>query len=367
MKNSTMKSRIAFLCLLIMMFTVFSIMLTEFILQKRANTIKFDMGEINKIEEKKEGNLDRILIIEETKRQFEKQQQEKFIWLVVTSITILTIGMSIIYFIIKREVQPLESLKKDMDKMDFHDENSKLLTSKSNTAEIVSLTNSYNIMITKLKESYEAQKRFNQNAAHELRTPITTMKTSLQVNKMLNKNLDDQTTELLFVLESQVTRMENLVSGLLLINSKEEIKKKKINVRLAIEEIILCFQSQIEEKNIAVSIKGEKTLKTDEKVFNIVLKNLIENAIKYNNKNGLIKIDLTNNIIIKDTGIGIALEEQDKIFSPFYCIDQSRSREFGGVGLGLAILRDGINKLGFEIQIDSKLGEGSTFTIITDK
>lgn len=367
-KNMTMKARITIISFFIMIITVVSIMLTDYILQKKLLVVKIDVSKMDIEGQNIDENtpLNSKSFVSNINKDFERQKQIKFFWLITIGTVILGIGMSVIYVVIRRELRPLENLKKTMDIVDFQSKEINLIIPENNAVEIKSLSNSYNIMIEKLKKSYDLQKRFSQNAAHELRTPITTMKTSLQVNKMINKIEDEETNNLLDVFEGQVLRMEQLIDGLLLLNSNRSLEKEIVDISKVVYEVLYDFKEKIKEKDIEIAIIGKLEIETDKDIIFIILRNIIENAIRYNKYKGKIEVKLTNNIEIIDTGIGIPEDKIENIFSPFYCVDDSRSREFGGLGLGLSIVRESIDKLGFKFKIDSEIGRGTSFFIMTD-
>lgn len=367
-KINTIKARITILSLLIMIATVSSIVLTEYMLQRNLTQVMINMSDVaisNGTIPSNKNDLTKEEIIVGTSAIIQQRQQTKFIWLASISSMILMIGIGSIYILIKKELQPLENLRRDMDKMDIKTSNKELLIPQSNRTEILSLTNSYNKMIDNLKESYDLQKRFSQDAAHELKTPITTMKTSLQVNKMLSQVNEEETEQLLEVLEGQVERMDQLVAGLLTISNQKTLKVEPVQVNEVIVDIRDSYQKMIEDKQLEVSIEGTCEIVTDRNILTIILKNLFENAIRYNKQKGSITVTLNKDISIKDTGIGISKSNQERIFSPFYCVDESRSKSLGGIGLGLSIVKESIQQLGFELNLESELGVGSTFIVKT--
>lgn len=369
-KLNTIKARIAILSFFIMIGTVGGIVLTEYLLQQQINAVTIYMSgnndsNINDIDDIDSSTIKRGQVITISQQEFERQQQLKFIKLVSISFILLTIGILLIYLVIRRELRPLEILRKDMDVMDFNRHNNELIIASSNRNEIVSLTSSYNLMIENLKESYTLQKRFNQNAAHELKTPITTMKTSLQVHHMLHPNDDEETNELLEVMDNQISRMEQLVTGLLAITNKKEIVKQDVDMFQLTTDVIQAFTQQIQNKQLTTQIEGTLTLKTDPNIMRVIFRNIIENAIRYNKQGGSITITLAETIKIHDTGIGIANDELERIFAPFYCVDESRSKNLGGFGLGLSMVKTSVEQLGYSIYATSQINQGTTFIINT--
>lgn len=231
---------------------------------------------------------------------------------------------------------------------------------------------SLSIAVDKLKKMDKQQKEFIGNVTHEFRTPITTIKAYADVIGMYKDDLkliDDGTTNI----SKECDRLTTMVDKVLSLSALEkydfEIQKKEINLKEFFNEICSRMVGRVRKNNLNLKWDVEDTIVSiDEESLRHVLINLIDNGIKYNKPNGNIDIRCfkeANSIIVtvSDTGIGIDKEFCDKIFEPFYRVESHRSRETGGVGLGLALVKKLVEKQEGTIKAVSKLNEGTTFSI----
>lgn len=352
-RKTTIRMRASILSLLIMLSVVLLLVIAVYILEFALNPIAITTFDLQT------NNEDLAIHINQL---FLEKKQNLFFQLVLTSIGILCFGSYAIYSLLKKELKPLELLRNKIIATDFNSNNNQIQLESLST-EITTLTDAFNEMIEKLQSAYISQKRFSQNAAHELKTPIATMKTTLQVARMTNRFDKCDANETLDTLEHQITRMSLLVQNLLRLNTIGQLKFISIDVRMLIENCLLALQTQIEHKKIQVTVTGELQLISDEGLLTLILNNIIENAIKYNKDHGQIIIDLSDQIVISDTGIGIPQQELDKIFDPFYCVDDSRSKALGGFGFGLTMVKEGLQRLSYQYSVISTLDAGTTFAI----
>lgn len=232
------------------------------------------------------------------------------------------------------------------------------------------------ITLQPLKESYESQRRFLADASHELRTPVSILKLSLE------NEITDENTALAQRIRAQshleeVDRMSNLVSDLLTLSRlgeqkpREENRIKPVNLSLLITGIFERLTPLAKKNSTTLTMQPMKediTIVSDEEHITTALTNIVKNAIVYNKKGGTVDIQLdtdNSNAIVKvrDSGIGIPPNDLTKIFERFYRTDKSRSRTTGGSGLGLSIVRASIQKIGGTIAIDSTPDHGTTVTV----
>lgn len=226
---------------------------------------------------------------------------------------------------------------------------------------MIDITDDYN--------SSEMKKEFFANASHELKSPLTSLLGYMQ----LIENGTIQGDAILPALEKCIQdaqRMDKIISDMLTLSSLEREALRPIEEILlpkALDQIISTLQYQLQEKKIAIHRYYEPlSIKMSPDDFERMTKNLIENAIKYNKEHGNIYLTIEKekrNLIIKDDGIGIAKENQSRVFERFYRVDKARSRRNGGTGLGLAIVKHICNYYELTITLDSELGKGSAFTI----
>ncbi len=227
--------------------------------------------------------------------------------------------------------------------------------------------------ITPFEIYKQAKKDFVSNVSHELKTPITVLKGVIET--LENEKDPEVIKTFLKKAKNRIQQMDSLINDLLILaklESKEEkIQKKKVKLKGIINSIFEDLKDIAEEKEVKLINKvfPDFTASVDEKKFVILMKNLIENAIKYNKKGGTVTVEsaLKNNktyISVIDTGIGIPKESLPLIFERFYRVDKSRSRNVGGTGLGLSIVKHIAEAHNGKVQVESKLGEGSKFTVV---
>ncbi len=226
--------------------------------------------------------------------------------------------------------------------------------------------------ITELRRYERSRREFVANVSHELKTPIAVLKSLLET---LYEEEDRE--EKRVFLEKALKRVEDmrrLVEDLLILtkleSGEERIKREDVDLRLLVEEVFDLLEPQAKERNISLinSIDKELRVKGDwDKLF-LLLKNLVDNAIKYNKEGGRVEVKAKKNhshvqLQVQDTGLGIPKEHIPFIFERFYRVDPSRSRNLGGTGLGLSIVKHIALSHGGKIEVQSKEGVGSTFSV----
>ena len=185
--------------------------------------------------------------------------------------------------------------------------------------------------------------------------------TNIEVLQLDEEPTTDEYKEVVDAVKTSTQRLIELVKGLLSLNSVfDKTECKPINVRRMIEMITLELQEQIVEKGLCITISGDCQLLGNQSLLERAFFNLIHNAVRYNNENGQINVNLMPDCIsIEDSGIGIPEGSFEQIFEPFYCVDNSRSKELGGHGLGLAIAKNIFDKHDIKISVTSELGKGT--------
>lgn len=226
--------------------------------------------------------------------------------------------------------------------------------------------------ITPFELYKQAKKDFVSNVSHELKTPISVLKSVIETIEDEIKN--ENTNKFIDMAKKRIHQMDMLINDLLILarleSQEDQVKKSKYNLYYQLESIFEDLHYLTEEKNIKLINNVPKNFEiyADEQKLSIALKNLIENGIKYNVQNGYVKVSVKSDskydyISVKDSGIGIPKESIPLIFERFYRVDKSRSRNIGGTGLGLSIVKHIIEAHKGSIKVDSKLNEGSEFTI----
>jgi len=249
---------------------------------------------------------------------------------------------------------------------------SERLTLRGTDDEMDDLIRTINEMISRLEGSFKRMAEFTADASHELKTPICAMRGEAEV-LLLKERKGEEYQEALAHFIEQFDHLNQLINDLILLSkfdtSQVELKRAPLRLDLLIQDLSHLFQVLAEQKNISLEIGDleEVTVIGDKVRLQQLFTNLIDNAIKYTPK-GSIHVTVEKNesaglVRIKDTGIGIPKEEQKKIFERFYRTDKSRSRETGGVGLGLSIAEWIVRAHHGRIEVESELYKGSTFTV----
>lgn len=237
--------------------------------------------------------------------------------------------------------------------------------------EVKALADAFDDMLERLERAFEQQSRFVADAAHELRTPLATLRTNLEViYQDPDASLEDY-REMAAVLDRILDRMEHLVENLLLLARGEaEVQREVTNLGVVLTEAVDEMKPLAQAHNVTLELEvtDELVVLADAPLLARAVGNLIENGIRYNCPGGSVAVIAyreANGIVIqvKDTGIGISSDELPHIFERFYRVDRSRDRHRGGAGLGLSITAHIVQLHAGHIRVESVPGVGSTFTI----
>lgn len=291
---------------------------------------------------------------------------------IIAFILVVTIGGMCTYFVVNNALIPIVELNKNIKKINEDNLNSNLSIKGAND-EIKELTISFNKMIAKLENAFASQKRFNSSVAHELKTPLAVIKTNIDVLKSSNCKSLEEYDKILAVVEKSILKMNLIIETLLDIIRQENAPLNEIvSIDEILEDIVDDLSIIANKKNIKLKLNSyniKNKIKGNEIMLYRAFYNVIENSIKYNKINGSIDIlcyqDL-NTIEVKviDTGSGIKEEDYDEIFKPFYRCEGINSYSKNGIGLGLSLTQSVIKLHGGEINVKSKLNEGTEFTFI---
>lgn len=265
-------------------------------------------------------------------------------WLITIAVTI--VSAAIAYFVSGQALKPLRKLSQQAEKID-QDSISDIRLNEDTVKEFRQLSVSVNMMLDRLSESFATQRQFSGNAAHELRTPLAIMQTKLELFAAEHKNLEGDTAELVRSQAEQLDRLSKLVHTLLeMSNLSSAPRSDRIELAPLVEEIITDLTPLASQNDITMEQDCDNVVITgsDALIYRLVF-NLIENAVKYNRRGGSVSVSVhkENNVVVvrvSDTGCGIPEEYRESIFQPFFRVDKSRSRQMGGVGLGLALVHE---------------------------
>lgn len=275
-------------------------------------------------------------------------------------------GTLLIWWVSGKALKPLQKLSRIIKHLDINQLDQQIQVVES-LDEVGDLQTAFNYMLVNIKESYEKQRRFSRNAAHELKTPVAAIRANLEVLNMDENPSYEDYRSFTEIVGRQTEAMASIVQGLRLLSSGENLNITKFNLYENIQMIILNLDNEIKNKNIKIHIKcADKNLhiNADNVLMKQAIFNIIHNAIRYSDENGDIDISInTDSVIVKDYGSGISKENLEKIFEPFYCVDSSRSKKLGGSGLGLAITKEILAEHGFNIKVKSEEGHFTEFEI----
>ena len=283
---------------------------------------------------------------------------------IITSIGIVIIGTLLSYVLAGESLKSLKAFANKITNIDENNLNEQISLPSSHD-EVSSLTGSFNNMLEKLDRAFESKKLFAANAAHELKTPLTNILTNIEVMQMEDNPSIGEYEEVIGITKENVERLAMLVQALMHFNSELDSENfEDIGTNSLFEKILIDLAPSIREKNIKTEMKGNSTIKGDKDLLERAFFNIIQNAVKYNMENGEIRIVSCNSTItIEDTGIGVPTGSVPLIFDPFYCVDKSRSRSLGGMGLGLSITKQILDKHNMKITVSSQPEKGTKIII----
>ncbi|MDO5022152.1 MAG: HAMP domain-containing sensor histidine kinase [Eubacteriales bacterium] len=237
---------------------------------------------------------------------------------------------------------------------------------RDNMVNIIHLIDKMHYDLQQIQGTLNMQKDFVDNSSHELKSPLTSIYGFAQLLNEEDLSADEQKEYIGFILKD-AERMMAVIKDILLLQKEETESPKNlnaINVKEIALEVAQSLAPQCLEKNITIEVSGECEIKILEQDLWDLLRNLMSNAVRYGKQDGNVWVVLSENTItVRDNGIGIAEEHHDRLFEKFYRVDKGRSRNMGGTGLGLAIVAGLVGKYNANIQLDSKEGEGTCFTV----
>ena len=237
------------------------------------------------------------------------------------------------------------------------------------------LSVSYNKMLERLSDAFEIQRQFTASAAHELRTPLSLMQVQLDLyHSTQHPGSDADTVQMIKMLTEQNDRLGKMVKTLLDMSELQTVgRDEKIILNDLVDEVLEDLEPLAQEKNIKLigKYKNITMIGSDILIYRLVY-NLVENAIKYNHSDGQVTVNAYKKqkhiyLSVEDTGSGIPKELRERVFEPFFRVDKSRSRELGGVGLGLALVHEIVRVHDGSISIKSNPAGGTIFEVIFDQ
>ncbi|AFK86628.1 MULTISPECIES: sensor histidine kinase [Thermoanaerobacterium] len=298
-----------------------------------------------------------------------------FVMMAVSDVIGVLVSFFAGYFITGRALRPVDYMVREVHAIDEKKLN-KRLSVNGNNDELSKLAATFNDMLDRLEDYFKRQNAFISNVSHELRTPLSVLKGYIELIDRWGKDNKDVLEESIGALKKEEQEMEILIERLLMLargdNKTLNVNKKLFNVYELIAEIVRDAKVIFNEKNIEIFCDKTLEVNADRNLIKELLRIILDNALKYTDIDGNIKIfaeevDKNVAVIIKDDGIGIPEEEIPYIFDRFYRVDKARSKETGGMGLGLSIAKLIVELHGGSIEVRSKLNEGSEFKITIPK
>ena len=285
------------------------------------------------------------------------------------TIIITVASSSMMYFFIGYALKPLQNLGEQIE--DIQAKNLKhLVVSDQSSIEIEQLTNAFNEMLERLSNTFAAQRQFSANAAHELRTPLAVMRTKLEVFEKNNNPSAAEYQETVHMIRMQTSRLSHVIDILLEMTDLQSAQKQdRISLADMTEEVICDLTAVADKKEITITQNpGTAEIIGNDTLIYRAIYNLVENAIKYNHTGGNVTVSIKEDgefatVIISDNGPGIQQEDWQHIFEPFFRVDKSRSRDMGGAGLGLALVKEIARQHGGDVYVVQSSKNGTEIAL----
>ena len=291
-------------------------------------------------------------------------------------LVVIVAGSCVAYFLIGHYTKPVQQLSAHMKEISPNTLSDSIAI-EGGGEEIQELVKSFNQMTEQLDEAFAMQRRFSASAAHELRTPIAVLRTKLDVFKK-KKREQREYDELVDTMETYIDRLSSIITDLLEFAETSELgETENVSLDAVITTVVDDLESVAQNNMVNMQIDVQPKVQSEAQNFIVkgntnllyrALYNLVENAIRYNHKEGSVNIALEIEgqeclVTIADTGVGIAPEQRELVFEPFYRVNKSRSREFGGAGIGLSLVKTILKRHGASITVSENNPQGSVFTI----
>ena len=288
----------------------------------------------------------------------------------IITVLLALLGGVVTYFISGHALRPIKEFSDKIEEVQAQNLSDSRIE-ENNVKELNKLGISYNNMLERLSDAFEIQRQFTANAAHELRTPLALMQVQLDLyNSATHPGNDADTLQTIKMVTEQNDKLNRMVKTLLDMSELQSVgRDDKIILDAIVEEVLADLEPLAVEKNIKLIGKCEDAtmIGSDILIYRLVY-NLVENAIKYNHPLGQVTVTAYQRnkhvyLSVEDTGSGIPKELRERVFEPFFRVDKSRSRELGGVGLGLALVREIVRVHDGSICIKSGKTGGTIFEV----
>lgn len=281
------------------------------------------------------------------------------------------LGGVVTYFIVGHALKPLRKIADKIEEVQAQNLSDSRLE-ENEVKELNQISVSYNKMLERLSEAFDVQRQFTANAAHELRTPLSLMQVQLDLyHSTQHKHNDECTEQTITMVMEQNEKLSKMIKTLLDMSELQSVERDDIiMVDALVEEVIADLEPLAIEKNIRLigNCRNANMQGSDILIYRVVY-NLVENAIKYNHSGGQVTVtsyqkDKNVYLSVEDTGSGIPRELKERVFEPFFRVDKSRSRELGGVGLGLALVHEIVRAHDGSITVKDNPSGGTIFEVV---
>ena len=287
-------------------------------------------------------------------------------WYITAAVMLLSGVLT--YFVSGRALKPLRSFASQVEQVQLNNL-ADMRIDEDAISEFRQLSRSFNQMLERLNNAFAAQRQFTGNAAHELRTPLTLMQAQLDLFSSEHPDVPPEIAEFLALLREQTERLTRLTKTLLeMSNLRQVARNERIQLAPMIEEIFTDLAPLVEKRGITLEADGDGVMTGSDALIYRLIFNLTENAVKYNRSGGSVRVCVTQEtekllIRVSDTGCGIPEKYQQSIFQPFFRVDKSRSREYGGAGLGLSLVWEIADLHGGSVWVEESSDKGTTIAV----
>ena len=287
-------------------------------------------------------------------------------WYITAAVTLLS-GI-LAYFVSGRALKPLRSFTSQVEQVQLNNL-ADMRIDEDTISEFRQLSRSFNQMLERLNNAFSAQRQFTGNAAHELRTPLALMQAQLELFSVEHPDVRPETAEFLTLLREQTERLAQMTRTLLeMSNLRQVARNERIQLAPMIEEIFTDLAPLSDKLGVTLTAEGDGIMTGSDALIYRLIFNLTENAVKYNRPGGSVRVSVTQEpekllLRVSDTGCGIPEEHQRSIFQPFFRVDKSRSREYGGAGLGLALVWEIAELHGGSVWVEESSEKGTTIAV----
>ena len=287
-------------------------------------------------------------------------------WYITAAVTLLS-GI-LAYFVSGRALKPLRSFASQVEMVQMTNL-ADMKIDEDVLPEFKQLSRSFNQMLERLNTAFSAQRQFTGNAAHELRTPLALMQAQLELFSAEHPDVRPETAEFLTLLREQTERLIQMTRTLLeMSNLRQVARNERIQLAPMIEEIFTDLAPLSDKRGVTLTAEGNGIMTGSDALIYRLIFNLTENAVKYNRQGGSVRVSVTQKpekllLRVSDTGCGIPKEYQRSIFQPFFRVDKSRSREYGGAGLGLSLVWEIADLHGGSVWVEESSDKGTTIAV----